>query len=208
MQDSALTRTRHSLHAVPEHILAAHQYDACARITLVVAPGGFATRFEPPLAVVGTTLVGPFGEIDLDTLTVREACARAGLGLLDLGAVYSDGAAYGPDEVLSLDATAVEELAAAWATGDAALRLVAPDETPILWPEHFDVGLAVDEVNLGVSPGDAFLDVPYAYVGPWTPPRPDDFFNAPFGAARALSTFSGPDAIAEFFTEGLARASS
>lgn len=206
MQDSALTRTRHSLHAVAEHILAAQQYDACARIALAAAPGGFSTCFEPALAVVGTRLTGPFDPIDLDGITVREACSRAGLGLIDLGSVYADGASYGPDEVLALDAAAAELLAASWAAGDVALRLVAPDATPILWPEHFDVGVTVDEVNLGVSPGDAYLAVPYAYVGPWTVPPADGFFNAPFGAARPVSDFAGPDAIAAFFAEGLARA--
>ena len=66
-----------------------------------------------------------------------------------------------------------------------------------LWPEHFDVGTAVDfgrhdgvkGVNLGASAGDVFSEEPYVYVGPWGPERPGDpaFWNAPFGAAAARS---------------------
>ncbi len=83
--------------------------------------------------------------------------------------------------------------------GDAALRALAPDETPILWPEHFDIGITVGEVNYGVSAGDGYLAVPYAYVGPWSPPAQDDFWNAPFG--RALPVDEIDDLLA-FFTEG------
>jgi hypothetical protein len=203
--DEALTSTRHALHAVAELVLAGSQYAACARITLKVTPGGFSTRFEPSLAIDGTALVGEFGRIDLDGLTVREVCARAGLELIDLSEVYADGAAYGPDDELRLDPWAVEALAHAWTDGHHALLQVAADSDPILWPEHFDVGVTVGEVNLGVSPGDSFLGVPYAYVGPWSPPPMDEFFNAPFGAARALAELGGPAAIAGFFAEGLDR---
>ena len=45
------------------------------------------------------------------------------------------------------------------------------------------------QVNLGFSPGDAFSDDPYVYVGPWGPARPGDdgYWNAPFGAALSRS---------------------
>jgi len=51
----------------------------------------------------------------------------------------------------------------------------------VLWPEHFDVAAAEDEVNYGVSAGDDYYPTPYAYVGPWTQ-RTGPFWNAPFGA--------------------------
>ena len=50
-------------------------------------------------------------------------------------------------------------------------------------------GVTDDEVNYGVSPGDEFHPLPYAYVGPWTS-RIGPFWNAPFGAFMALRTFS------------------
>ena len=104
-----------------------------------------------------------------------------------------------PDEVPTAN-----HFADAFAAGDAALRALAPDETPILWPEHFDIGITVGEVNYGVSAGDTYLAVPYAYVGPWSPPAQDDFWNAPFG--RAVPVEDVPDLLT-FFTEGELRAS-
>ncbi len=89
----------------------------------------------------------------------------------------------------------------ALAVGDAALRAFAPEETPVLWPEHLDVGISRDEVNYGVSPGDASVAEPYAYVGPWTP-RTGEFWNQPFGAARPLSALGDAGAVADFFREG------
>jgi hypothetical protein len=78
---------------------------------------------------------------------------------------------------------------------------VAEGATPVLWPEHFDLAVTVDEMNLGVSPGDSWSAEPYAYVGPWEPRR-GDFWNAPFGAARPMSALPDVDALAAFFTEG------
>ena len=62
-----------------------------------------------------------------------------------------------------------------------------------VWPEHFDVGLdvatALGRVNLGASPGDAAIPVPYLYVAPWERHRPGDpaSWNAPFGAVELRS---------------------
>ena len=67
--------------------------------------------------------------------------------------------------------------------------VLAPDETPILWPEHFDIGISVGEVNYGVSAGDGYLAVPYAYVGPWSPPARTTSGTRP-SAAPSRSTRS------------------
>ena len=48
--------------------------------------------------------------------------------------------------------------------GHAALRVMAPRQTPILWPEHFDVAILLDDISYGASPGDTFRAAPYAYV--------------------------------------------
>ncbi len=68
-----------------------------------------------------------------------------------------------------MDPAAAAELADWLARGDQALRALAPDVEPVLWPEHFDLGIQLDEVNYGISPGDAGHPRPYAYVGPWKP---------------------------------------
>ncbi len=75
----------------------------------------------------------------------------------------------------------------------------------MLWPEHFDVGISVNEVNYGISPGDGYLDEPYAYVGPWQR-RQGTFWNAPFGAARPIAELSDVDAVVAFLAEGRDRA--
>src|SRR5919204_675772 len=46
-----------------------------------------------------------------------------------------------------------------------------------LWPEHFDVAIELGEATFGVSPGDENHPEPYAYVAPWNPPPPGDFWN-------------------------------
>jgi hypothetical protein len=85
--------------------------------------------------------------------------------------------------------------------GDAALRAFAPGLEPVLWPEHFDLGISLDEVNYGISPGDAGHAAPYAYVGPWEA-RDGDFWNVSFGALRSVDELTDVSAIAEFFVAG------
>ena len=122
-----------------------------------------------------------------------------GLEATSLSAVYTDGSGVGRDEPLVVDAAAAATIADAFAAGDVALRSLAPDETPILWPEHFDIGISAGEVNYGVSAGDGYLEVPYAYVGPWSPPTQDDYWNAPFGRAVPVDEI---DDLLAFFSEG------
>ena len=73
----------------------------------------------------------------------------------------------------------------------------------MLWPEHFDLGIAVDEVNYGISPGDARQPSPYAYVGPWTK-REGQFWNAAFGSLRAATELLDADLVAAYFSAGRA----
>jgi hypothetical protein len=92
-------------------------------------------------------------------------------------------------------------LADRFARGDAGLRAFAPGAVPVLWPEHFDLGVTLGEVNYGISPGDAAHPRPYAYVGPWTP-REGPFWNASFGALRPADELADTGAVAAFFMEG------
>jgi hypothetical protein len=110
--------------------------------------------------------------------------------------------------LLTIDPGSAALLADWYNLGDRALSEFAPDSTPWLWPEHFDLGITVDRVNFGVSPGDATIPRPYAYVGPWDRPDRDrdDFFDRPFGAARLASDVPTVADLVAFFTEGRARA--
>ena len=116
--------------------------------------------------------------------------------------VYHDTSGVGLDEPVVVDPAAAAELADWFARADAGLRAFAPDAEPVLWPEHFDIGITLDEVNYGASP-DAAHPEPYAYVGPWTP-REGPFWNAPFGALRPAADLPDAAALAAFFAEGRA----
>jgi hypothetical protein len=67
--------------------------------------------------------------------------------------VYADGPDVAPDDQVVVDPDAGMVVLDAFARGDAAMRAFAPDQQPGLWPEHFDVGITLAEVNYGVSPG-------------------------------------------------------
>ena len=102
--------------------------------------------------------------------------------------LYPDHAELGVDDPIEVDPAAAAELADWLARGERALRELAPDVEPVLWPEHFDLGIQLDEVNYGISAGDAGHPRPYAYVGPWTR-REGPFWNAPFGALRSPTSW-------------------
>jgi len=200
--DSRLPSSRRALHGVAELVLAGPQHAATGEISLRAVPGGFGTTHTPDLQVVGTDVVGPDATVAINGQTPGSLAAALGIEARTLDALYSDGPGVALDERLEVDPDAAAMVAGAFAVGDAALRALAPDETPILWPEHFDIGITVDEVNYGVSAGDGYLAVPYAYVGPWSVPAQDDFWNAPFGRALPIDEIGDADALLAFFSEG------
>jgi hypothetical protein len=191
--------TRRALHGIAEQVLAGPQHRRSGTIRLRVTIGGIHTVAAPDLQLTASQIAGATGSAALDGATCTSLAVAVGV---DAGAptVYHDVSDVDPEEALGVDMTVAAELLEAMWRGDQALRRLAPEETPVLWPEHFDVGITLDEVNYGISPGDGFLDEPYAYVGPWTP-RTGEFFNAPFGAARSLRELPG-DKLDAFFAEG------
>jgi hypothetical protein len=199
--DAALTRTRRSLHGVAELVLAGPQYRESGVIRLRISPGGFRTVAAPELRVEAGHVVAAGVRVPIAAATPRLLAAAVGVDAGAPAGLYADGSGVGLDEELELDAAAAVRIASAYAMGDEALRLLAPGDDPVLWPEHFDVGLRVGEINYGVSPGDGYLAEPYAYVG--VDPVPDDpYWNAPFGRVRPTDHFDRPDALYEFFIEG------
>ncbi|WP_411285931.1 hypothetical protein [Lapillicoccus sp.] len=201
MPNEDLIRTRHALHAVAEHVLAGPQHRSSRTIELRVSPGGFRTVSKPSLAVVGTDLLRAGIAHPLSGTTARDLAASVGI---EAGApvdVYGDGGQVSADEPLDVDAQAARVIADAFAHGDAALRLLAPDLEPVLWPEHFDVGIRLDNINYGVSPGDGYLGEPYAYVGVDVVPADDPYWNAPFGTVQPMTSFADVSELRDFFTD-------
>ncbi|MFI0348854.1 hypothetical protein [Actinomadura sp. 9N407] len=202
-----LTTTRRALHGVAELLLAGPQYRAAGTIRLAITPDGFATVAEPALRVAGTELVAGDRVIPMNGTTYRELGTAADVEAGAPEGLYKGGGDAGLDDLIGIDAGAAERVQAAFARGDEALRRFAPGMAPVLWPEHFDVTVVVDEVNYGVSAGDTYLGEPYAYVVPWKR-RTGAFWSAPFGAARPLTELPGATAIHDFFMEGRDRAAS
>jgi hypothetical protein len=211
--ESALPATRRALHAVAEQLLAGPQYRTSGTIRLTVTATGFATTRSPApgitgLSVRGNTVVrAPDGLVVPLTGTIGQIAEALGLTPGPPVGVYSPTSTLRTDQALELSAAAVRLPLSALSSGDQALRVLAAAEAtePVLWPEHFDLGLSLGEVNFGVSPGDDEHVRPYAYVGPWKP-RQGAFWNEPFGAALTLDDPDDVAAITTFLREGQARA--
>jgi len=204
MDSRTLADSRVALHGIAELVLAGPQYAATHDIRLRVTPGGFGTVVTPGLRIERLDLVTPTTRLPLGGTFVGLARA-AGTQARPLRDVYDVGPDVDPDGPVVVDPAAVDVVLAAFADGDAALRAFAPTLEPVLWPEHFDLGVTVGAVNYGVSPGDAHLDEPYAYVGPPTP-RSGSFWNTAFGAARPLAELSDVGELVGFFEEGARQA--
>jgi len=203
--NDALTTTRRSLHGVAELLLAGPQHAAGNGIRLRQSPGGFATTAAPDVRVDGVDLVALGARAPLGG-TYADLAHAVGLQPRRLDDVYAGGPRIGPDEAIEVDPEAAAEVAEAYALGAAALVDLARDHVPVLWPEHFDLGVTLGAVNYGVSPGDETIPVPYAYVGPHVP-RTGEFWNHSFGAARSLTDLGDLGAVVAFFREGQRRAS-
>lgn len=193
--------TRRSLHGIAELVLAGPQHRATGEIALRVTEDGFATAFAPELRFDGGTLIAGDQRVAVADRSYANVAAAVGLVAGEPAGVYGDGAGLDPDELIVLDPTETRVILDAFRAGDEALRRFAPDADPILWPEHFDIGITLGAVNYGVAPGDDQVPEPYAYVGPHTP-RDGEFWNVPFGAARPMRTLATTTAVVEFFTTG------
>ncbi|MFC5181311.1 hypothetical protein [Actinomadura harenae] len=199
--------TRRALHGVAEMVLAGPQFRTSGSIELAVTDGGFGTVARPLLRVRGTELIVGERAVPMNGLTFREVASAADVEVGRPEGVYKEGSGLDPDDTIGLEVGEAAAIERAFAWGLEALQRLAPSERPILWPEHFDVAITVDEVNYGVSPGDAYLSEPYAYAGPWRT-RVGAFWNAPFGAARPLRLLPGATAVHDFFCEARDRVAS
>jgi hypothetical protein len=197
-----LALTRQSLHGVAELVLAGPQYRATGKLRLGVVPGGFATTtLSPRLLVSGSRVVGAEGvTVAIGSRTPRALAAEFGVTAGRPAGVYEGGSGVDPDETLSLDSDQADVIIGALGLGHDALVAFAPGESPVLWPEHFDVAITEDDMSFGVSPGDGLIEEPYAYVGVSSPPAGDAFWNVPFGAAVPLRELPCASAVSRFFT--------
>ena len=197
--------TARALHTLLELLLSGPQHARSGTIRLRVdaGPAGPAvtTVAEPAVRLDTHGITGPAATLAWAGLTTAQA-AGARIGV-DVGRadVYHDTSGLAAGDPLIVDAAELAGLLDWYAAGAAALADFAPDVVAVLWPEHADLAITVDEVNYGLSPGDAFSPEPYAYVGPWAVPD-GPFFDAPFGAVRTRSQAPDAAAVAAFFADG------
>ncbi|GAA5077712.1 hypothetical protein [Nocardia iowensis] len=203
MDEQTYMRSRVGLHAAAELLVAGPQYRQYGTIRLRVVHRGFG-GVQWPVSVVGTELVWPEGRAPLRG-SYRDVGKAAGFEAEAPKGLYKDTTGVDPDSEIDIDPAVAQQIGAWFALGDKALRCLAPDATPVLWPEHFDLSSAAGEVNYGVSPGDASHPGPYAYVGPWTP-RTGEFWNASFGALRPRDEVNTVASLLAFFEQGRAAA--
>jgi hypothetical protein len=209
-----LVATRHSLHRVAEHLLAATRKRATGEITLEQGAGGFRTPPLPDgsaLAVDGTVLVvtEAGGERREPLRTIAQAAAFAGVPAGFPWTKHPPATPFEPDAPLTLDEVAAAVFADWFRLGQVALSALAgevaaesPSE-PQIFPEHFDLGITAGSVNYGFSPGDDAIVEPYVYVGPHQlPPPAGDFWNASFGAYRTWSQVTNTQQALDFLRAG------
>jgi len=201
-----LEPTRLSLHAVAELLVAGPQKRDSDTVRLRRVPGGFGTVKAPEASVVDGDLVTESASFALDGQTIGEVAAAAGITPFDLRQWHRDFTSFTTDSALTVDADAAGVLADAWRIGDEALAAFAPDTERVLWPEHFDMAATVGAMTFGVSPGDHFIGVPYAYVLPGTTDGVDDpFWNQSFGAATTIADLGGrTEDVVAYFEQGRA----
>lgn len=201
---TALAATRRRLHGIGECLMAGPQRRAGGRFTLRVTPGGFATTGAPALRLDGTDLLVDERRRVAITGTFSELADSLGV---DFGAppdAYPDGSKASPADDVSLDAASAQLIQDWYLMADAALRVMAPRQTPILWPEHFDVAILLDDTSYGASSGDAFHATPYAYVSSGDH-SDSDFWNAPFGAIRGYEHMHSVGDLVTFWSAAQGR---
>ncbi len=204
--EDVLVSTRAALHGLAELVMAGPQHRASGTIRLRVAPGAVETVAQPALRLTAESLSGPGGEVSLAGPTTPRAIGGA-VGVVpgEPQGLYGDHAPVGLDDTVVVDHEAAIALLDWFAVGAAALLEFASEAKAVLWPEHFDLAITLDEVNYGISPGDGYSAQPYAYVGPWRPVA-DPFFDAPFGAVRHWDAVPDVASLVAFLAEGRRRA--
>ena len=205
-----------ALHALAEHVLGAGLYRATGKIGLRAAAGGFATPDRAAAAMGGRwivvvdelRIVAPDGTCTAAPITtLRAAGVFFGMEPGMPATVYAPVTPKELDAPLRVDPATATEIGDWLALGQEALTRFGaahPDDGPTaiqLWPEHFDLGSTLGEVNFGFSPGDEGIPQPYAYIGPWRAEE-GPFWNQPFGAARTTAELATVDDVLAFFEEG------
>ena len=207
-----------TMRVLSTHLLARCRFESTGRFGLRPTAGGLGTGTfgddARQVRLSGATLVDEVAGADgastralpVDGRTIGELAEFIGVDLDPSFSVGTDTLDLPPaDWVVRLDDAAARQVGDWFGFTDLILiRLLTalPDTSPTglqIWPEHFDLGTdlaaapGAERMNVGGSPGDAYLPEPYLYVGPRSAGRPGDpdYWNAPFGAALTFTELRG-----------------
>ena len=224
---------------IATHVLGQARFRHDGLFDLVPLPGGFGTPPVGPdreriRLVGGSMFIERVIGDDVRSLqattqvemvvgnTVRGLCAAIGFEPDPDFWVGDDTPALGDiDEPIMFDSHTPAVLGEWYLVGQRAIEEAVaslPDAAASvgrLWPEHFDFGIDLAakpgvRVNLGAAAGDAGIDEPYLYLGPWDAarPGPSEYWTAPFGATLTFAELNIVEEplgrAVEFFLHGLA----
>ncbi len=201
----ALSATRHSWHLLAAHVVAEARFRRVAHSGLEPTPAGFRTPEDEPVRVevaLDHLLLRRGGEVAHRPVSTVGDAQRWVLGEVGPPRWGAQPGLHDPpppvpaDTPLPIDPAVASWLGGWLHLGYEVLRVLVSDEAsadagvPTLWPEHFDVGIELlggdRRASYGVSPGDATIAEPYAYVALWHPER-DGVGTDPWWSATDLA---------------------
>ncbi|MDQ6818051.1 MAG: hypothetical protein M3018_11695 [Actinomycetota bacterium] len=195
---STLVQTRLALHRLAEHVISPARRNANGKIALRYTRGGLGTPFfgdDVQVRVRERELIVQrgAGERTAPISTLAAAAEHIGRELLP-DDIQVD------DEPLDVDAAASRFLGDWYGFACSVLETLrtqageSADPSRVqLWAEHFDLAVelgredAGQRAGYGLSPGDEHHSEPYAYVVPWTAPKPGELWQASGFAGAELS---------------------
>ncbi|HEY7106918.1 MAG TPA: hypothetical protein VH986_10970 [Acidimicrobiia bacterium] len=225
----AFTRTRASLHAVAEHVVATARRRANGKIGLRFTTGGFGTPFfgrdgaNVQVRVAhGELVVVRDRDVRREPVTtLRAAGLLAGVTPAAAPDLYEPATAVGVDEPLAFDGEAARLIGDWYGFACSVLEELRAEQgawrtRTQLWPEHFDLSIdlgdeqAANQGTFGASPGDAEHPLPYLYVTHWAPVADDPFWDdeafggASLSYAALAGRADGRSTALAFFRAGVA----
>ena len=147
--------TRASLHGIAELLLAGPQYRQYGTIKLRVLPGAIATITAPDLRVDHLKARTHDTAVEMRGATYAELGSRLGVVAGAPEGLYEQGSGAQPTDTPVVDPNTAQALLDALDRGDQSLRRFAPDYTPVLWPEHFDVAITIARSTTASRSGTA-----------------------------------------------------
>lgn len=221
-------RTRVALHTVAEWVVSPARAAANGKIGLRWTYGGVGTPFfqvdgaDRQVRIEGAELViDHVDSVRRRPLTTLSAAAEAAGADLSAEKAYEATTVPDEDAPAVIDPVAVSFYADWFGFSTSVLEelraeaLAGEDPSRVqLWPEHFDLAFELGaeaegrRAGFGCSPGDSAHRLPYAYVVPWAPLRPDPFWSEQSFRGATLTwekIVAAPDhrvAVLDFFRHG------